>query len=363
MMMQAATETDRLKNYRRLSTFLKAASIILLLISFVGIDHAIGRDKVLSRIGFGSCAFQADPQPVWDAVRKAKPNVFLLIGDNIYGDTEDMTVLRRKYDQLAAVPAFARLRKDIPFLGTWDDHDYGRNDAGVEFPVKKESQQAFLDFFRVPKDSPRRTQEGVYNAASYGPAGKRVQIILLDTRYFRSSFKGQKPYGPNNDPDATILGEAQWRWLEAQLRQPANLRVIASSIQVVSEFHGAEKWMNFPGERKRLYNLLRETKATGVIFLSGDRHFADLSMMDGGLGYPIYDLTSSGLTQGYDKWRPLQDNPQRVAGMSFDDNFGLIDIDWNVTDPIVSLQIRDVAGDIRINQKLRLSMLQPGTIK
>jgi alkaline phosphatase D len=216
-----------------------------------------------------------------------------------------------------------------------------------------------LDFFRVPADSPRRTQEGVYHCETFGPPGKRVQVILLDTRYFRSRLVGGKPYAANNDPAATILGPAQWRWFEEQLRQPADLRLVVSSIQVVSQDHGGEKWMNIPHERRRLYELIRDTKANGVIFLSGDRHFADLSVMDGGVGYPLFDLTSSGLTQAARAWRPLLPNTQRVAGMSFGTNFGLIAIDWAKPDPIASLQIHDEAGDVRINQKLPLSILRP----
>jgi alkaline phosphatase D len=316
----------------------------------------------MSRIAFGSCAHQGQPQPIWDAVAAAQPDLFLLTGDNIYGDTRDMQVMRDKYAQFNAVPGFADLRRRIPLLGTWDDHDYGENNAGVEYPMKRQSQQALLDFFNVPADSPRRTREGVYHAESFGPPGRRVQVILLDTRYFRSPVK-LAPEGkgtvPNNDPGVTILGDAQWRWLEAQFRHPADVRLIVSSIQVVAEGHGGEKWMNFPGERQRLYDLIRDTRANGVIFLSGDRHFADLSVMEAGVGYPLFDVTSSGLTQAARRWRPLSPNTNRVAGMSFDTNFGLIEIDWRVADPIVSLQIRDEAGDVRINQKFPLSLLRP----
>ena len=118
--------------------------------------------------------------------------------------------------------------------------------------------------------------------------------------------------------------------------------------------------MNFPRERRRLYDLIRSTGAGGVVFLSGDRHFGDLSVMEWpGLGYPLFDVTSSGLTQAARKWRPLSPNANRVAGMSFDPNFGLIAIDWQRDDPIVSLQIRDEAGDVRINQKFPLSLLRP----
>src|SRR5262249_22644216 len=155
------------------------------------------------------------------------------------------------------------LLKTCPVLATWDDHDYGADDVGAEYPKKDESQQVFLDFFGVPKDSPRRTQKGVYHAALFGPPEKRLQVILFDTRYFRSPLKKRDkfipnvgPYIPNPDKTATMLGEAQWRWLEEQLRVPAKVRLLGSSIQVVAEDHGWEKWQNLPHERERLFRLI-----------------------------------------------------------------------------------------------------------
>jgi alkaline phosphatase D len=151
----------------------------------------------LSRIAFGSCAKQDKPQPIWDAVVDTKPQLFLFLGDNIYADTKDMDLFWEKYQLLGAQPGYQKLKKSCPILATWDDHDLGGNDAGAEYPKKKETQKLFLDFFDVPRDSPRRQQEGVYYAQTFGPAGKRVQIILLDTRYFRSRLKtGFKPGEP-----------------------------------------------------------------------------------------------------------------------------------------------------------------------
>ncbi len=324
----------------------------------------------LRRIAFGSCAQQDRPQPIWQAVVASRPELFLFLGDTIYADTKDMEVMRKKYAQLAAQPGWQKLRKTCPVLATWDDHDYGANDAGADYPKKDESQQIFLDFFGVPKDSPRRTRKGVYHAKVFGPTDRRVQVILLDTRYFRSPLKkrgksarGQGTYVPNPDPSATILGETQWKWLAEQLKVPARLRLLVSSIQVVAEDHGWEKWMNFPHERERLYKLLRDTKASGVVILSGDRHLAELSMMDAGIGYPLYDLTSSGLNKGYQGWRKLETNRRRVMTMNQGDNFGLVSIDWDRPYPLVSLQIRDEHGDITIQQKIPLSWLQPGAIK
>jgi alkaline phosphatase D len=330
-----------------------------------------GETTVLSRIAFGSCARQDKPQPIWDAIVAAKPDLYLALGDNIYGDTQNMDVMKQKYDQLAAVPGFQRLKKACPILATWDDHDYGVNDGGADFPKKDESQQLFLDFWGFPKDSPRRTQKGVYSAATFGPPDKRVQVILLDTRYFRSKLQkkpgktpfNEGPYEPSDDPKATMLGETQWAWLEEQLKVPARVRILVSSIQVVAQDHGFEKWMNFPLERERLYKLLKDTKAAGVVCVSGDRHLAELSMMDTGIGYPFYDLTSSGLTEASPRWRKLEVNKHRVATMNQGNNFGLITIDWSRSDPLLRLQIRDQEGEVTIQEKLPLSLLQPGSMK
>jgi hypothetical protein len=320
----------------------------------------------LRRIAFGSCATQARPQPIWDAIVATRPELTLLLGDNIYADTVDMNVMRAKYAKLAAMPGFQSLRQTCPILATWDDHDLGANDAGGDYPKKDESQQIFLDFFGEPSDSPRRHRPGVYDARVFGPVGKRVQVIMLDTRYFRSSPLKRKegasakqgPYEGNPDPNMTILGETQWRWLQDQLHVPAELRLLVSSIQVVAEDHGWEKWMNFPRERERLYKLIRETGAERLVILSGDRHLAELSTMDAGFGYPLYDLTSSGLNQAFTAWRPLETNRHRVATMNWGDNFGLLTIDWDQPDPLISLQIRDVDDDVTIQQKIRLSTIR-----
>lgn len=326
----------------------------------------IRAQEPLRRIAFGSCATQERPQPIWDAIVASKPDVFLFLGDNIYADTEDMAVMKAKYAKLAAMPGYQKLLATCPVLATWDDHDLGVNDGGLDYPKKVESQKLFVDFFGDPADSPRRKREGVYDARVFGPAGKRVQIILLDTRYFRSDLKekpekirGEGPYVPDPDPKKTMLGEAQWAWLKEQLLQPAEIRLIGSSIQVVPEDHGWEKWENLPKERERLFSLIKETKATGVIFLSGDRHLAELSVMDADVGYPIFDVTSSGLNQASKSWRPLEENRHRVATMAHGDNSGMIEVDWSKADPEIRLQIKDVSGDMIIQEKIKLSLLRP----
>lgn len=329
-------------------------------------------DAPLQRIAFGSCAGEDAPQPIWEHVLEAKPDLWIWAGDNIYGDTDDMNVMRDKYAKLAAVPGYADLvQSGIPILATWDDHDYGRNDAGADYPFRAESQDVFLDFFGVSKTSPRRSREGIYHSEIIGPEGKQVQIILLDTRYHRSSLdryppppgKTRGPYRPNTDPDATVLGDAQWKWLREQLRKPAELRLIVSSIQVISPEHIYEKWNNFPRERQRLLSLISETQAEGVIFLSGDRHHAELSRLSDENPYPLYDLTSSGINKSRpprpnDPPRDREPNPYRVGKPYRGHHFGLLEINWNHPDPILKMSIVDANAQHPIEIQTRLGNLR-----
>lgn len=340
--------------------------------------HVLADDVPLSRIAFGSCAKQDQPQPIWDAVVELKPQLFVFLGDNIYGDTTDMNVLRSKYELLGNQPGYKKLKQTCPILATWDDHDFGANDAGNEYPMKRESQNVFLDFFEAPPNDPRRTQEGVYSSHVFGPTGKRVQLILLDTRYFRSPLKkGYQPgepgegyrgqYTPNNDPATTILGPAQWQWLGQQLKVPAEVRLIGSSIQLIPNEHGSEIWGNFPHERTRFLKLLRDTKANGVMILSGDRHLAEISRIhptsEEGVGYPLIDVTSSSLNAPSGNLTKAkvrfanEINSFRVGLEYFDTNFGSILIDWDQPDPVIRIQVRDEAGGVVLQHRLSLGQL------
>ncbi|MFO0825411.1 MAG: alkaline phosphatase D family protein [Gemmataceae bacterium] len=346
---------------------LAAALLLVLLASAARADDP----KVLTKIAFGSCVDQDKPVPIFDTMAAAKPELLLLLGDNMYADLDRKVkvtpdVIREKYKQVEKLPGFVKLKGTCPMLGTWDDHDYGKNDAGAEWEHKDGAQEAFLDFFGVGKDDPRRKQKGVYHAEIYGTPGKRVQFIMLDTRYFRSPVK-RAPfdpktkiagYLPNADPDATVLGAEQWKWLEEQLKKPAEVRFLVSSIQVVSDEHPFEKWANFPKEREKLYALLNSTKANGVIILSGDRHLAEISLDTKSIGYPLYDITSSGFNQASKNWRAPEVNSKRLAAMPFGDNFGLITIDWSGDDPRVNVQVRDEDGDATCGFKVRLSTLK-----
>lgn len=285
--------------------------------------------------------------PVWTTIADTRPQVMIMLGDNIYGDTTDMSVLRGKYELLRADPGVQSVFASARVLATWDDHDMGKNDAGVDYPMKEESKLEFFRFIGEPADSSRQNRPGVYDAYTFGPKGKRVQVILLDTRWFRSPLKQVidekkiKYYVASDDPNATVLGEAQWKWLEEQLRQPADLRIIGSSIQVLSDQHRFEKWANFPRERQRLLDLIDRCESRSVLILSGDRHTAEISKLDRTGKGPIFDVTASSINQG--GGGQAEANPYRISEDRFGKpNFGMLEIDW--TNGKVQIEIRDQDG-------------------
>lgn len=309
-------------------------------------------DKVIQRIAFGSCCEQDQPQPIWNTIAAANPDMFLFIGDNVYSDTEDMAVMQGNYDKLGTKPEFAAFRSKIPVLATWDDHDYGINDGGVEYPKKVEAKKIMLDFFGEPANSPRRQRDGVYTSYTFGPDGKRLSLIMLDLRWFRSALiydKAIDGYVPNPDLAATMLGEDQWLWLEQELKKPADLRIIASSTQFCSPDHKWEKWANYPHEKKRMLDLLDKLSVKNAVFLSGDMHYGELSAEQTAAGTTVYDLTSSGMN--FVENGTQYANKNRISLFDTKPNFGYVEIDWGTAGATkVSLQVRDDSGNTVISK-------------
>ncbi len=295
------------------------------------LEPGVNEKGSLAIIAFGSCNKTDEANVFWDDILAAKPDVFVWGGDNIYADTDDMSKMAEMYAEQNAVAAYATLKNSVFITGTWDDHDYGVNDGGVEFPKKRESQQLFLDFMDVPSDDVRRNREGVYSSQMISKPGGRVKIINLDTRYFRSPLTvGRKKgvrYEPNAYGDGTILGEQQWNWLQDELsNSKADFNLIVSSVQFLSNEHGFEKWANHPHEVDRMIEVIKTSRAKGVILLSGDRHISEFSKIQvDNLAYPIIDFTSSGMTHSYSSYSG-EPNPYRIGEVVSTTSFGILEI-------------------------------------
>ena len=76
--------------------------------------------------------------------------------------------------------------------------------------------------------------------------------------------------------------------------------MLCSSLSFAASYNGDEAWSLFPHERQRMLALIRSTRASGVVFVSGDVHYGEVSTIAptaDGAPYTLYDVTSSGLTQ------------------------------------------------------------------
>ncbi len=318
--------------------------ILYLALSLILSSFSLAEDNIESlKIGFGSCIDEAKPQPIWKALEKERLNDFFFMGDNIYGDMDSGVLSISNMGSAYAKQAenFPDWLQNLKPLAIWDDHDYGLNDGGQEYTLKKDSQKLFLDFWKIDKQDDRHKREGVYFSETRQIKDKKVLLIGLDTRYFRSPLEGEKRnYQSTSDVSKTILGEQQWEWLERIFRESADIIILVSSIQILATNHGFEKWSNFPHEKERLLSLIKQFKKP-VILASGDRHKAGIYKQGN-----LYELTSSSLNKPLPRWLVAvwnETDPLLLGKMHYDMNYGLISIHSSGT---VNIDLKDDKGNV-----------------
>ena len=326
-------------------------SLFASLVLFFFLGQQAATSSPVFEVFVGSCLRQSVDSSIMQTIAAQDPDMLLMLGDNVYGDDEDakLTKLAAAYEMAKANVNWSAFRG---VQAIWDDHDFGRNDGGSDYPHKAAAKDLFLSFFNVPADDPRRQRAGLYTEFTRQIGAVSVQFILLDTRSFRAPLKKAgwlersryRRYAPDNSREKTILGEAQWKWLAGALAQPADVRVVASSIQILARDHGFEKWHNFPRERTRLLDMIGARAGGAVVLLSGDRHFSAFyhdAEADEGRG--LVEMTSSSLNIPWldaDEQDSLQSGPLYAKTGSF----GVLRIEPAARN--VRLQIRDAANNI-----------------
>ena len=309
-----------------MSNFIKLYLLSSLSLSFVNAES--------TKFGFGSCLDQDYPQPIWEAIKKEDLDYFVFLGDNVYGDLPSGS-LRKMVDAYKKQKNnFPEWLENVKILSIWDDHDYGLNDAGSEYPLKRQSQEIYLNFWEIPLDDDRHIRDGIYFSEEKIIEGKVFKLIFLDTRFFRSELKGAKgKYVENHDPEATILGNSQWNWLEDELKNEFDFLMMFSSIQIIAKDHPYEKWSNFPLEKKRLFNLIDKHK-NNMLLLSGDRHRGGIYNMDG-----IYEITSSSMNKPGSSFDETDEF--LIDETYYKENYGVIEIKNNS----VLVKLLDIEGE------------------
>ena len=288
--------------------------------------------------------------PIFNSIKSEDYNLFLMLGDNVYGDTDSNDLLELKEAYALQKENFDRLNLNFPFEAIWDDHDYGKNDGGKEYIYKDESKELFLDFWNIAQDDIRRTRPGLYFELTQNIDDTLVQMIFLDTRTFRDALlptdergaPGKERYIPHTDTSLTMLGKDQWIWLQEQLQKEVDHKVIVTSIQFLAMGHGWEAWKTLPHERQRLINLIDQSSLDKVLFISGDRHRGGLYQFSTQSGKVISEMTSSSLNLAFAN--DEEEGPLRLGPTFVQENYGEILLD-KLTNKL-TVNLKDNQGKI-----------------
>ena len=307
------------------SSLVKLFTILLLLSNFLGAETI--------KFGLGSCLDQNYPQPIWTSIEKEKLNYFVFLGDNVYGDLPSGSLIKMKYaykKQRSILPEFLDQMEVYPI---WDDHDFGINDGGGDYKLKKNAKKMFLDFWEISKNDIRRKREGIYFSDEKIFYDKKFKLIFLDTRYFRSKLiKENDTYIKNED--GTILGKEQWNWFSEELKDDFDFLIVFSSIQILAEDHRFEKWSNFPSEKNKLLDYLHEFKGK-TLLVSGDRHRGGIYTKNN-----LIEITASSLNKpgSFDF-----ESDKYLVGKTFpEENYGTIEISKTAT----KVNLKSISGEL-----------------
>jgi len=299
-------------------------------------------DNAAFRVAFGSCCrIQLDAeQPIWNTVRHLEPDMFLWLGDNIYGDSDWTAGLVDLYARGRNVERLEPLLRSTPQLATWDDHDFGYNDSDGNNPFKQDSLRIFRSFWANPSYG-EPGNPGVYFKQHYGG----VDFFVLDGRYHRS------PTTRVDDAGKTMLGAQQKAWLKRELkasRAPFKVLAIGGGWSSAENEDGGDSWGVFLTERNEIFDFIRDEGIGGVVCISGDSHMGELNCIPWSSrgGYDIYDMCSSPLAQ-----MPANKNTRQAPEVRVRDtwtrsvNVGLLQFDMTGETPRLTYTLHDVLGD------------------
>jgi alkaline phosphatase D len=317
-------------------------------------------------VAFGSCMYINEPEvdrpgkpygsgyTIFESISKKNPDIMIWGGDNTYlreSDWDSKTGIYHRNTHSRSIKEIQPLLAKTQNFAIWDDHDYGPDNSDRSFYNKQITQKAFKDFWANKYYGMNPNQnEGVFSTFTWGDA----QFFLIDGRFFRSPearITGAK----------TMLGTTQFEWLiDALSASEASFKIVVIGGQILNTVLDSENYSHFQEEKEKLLQEITANKIKGIFFLSGDRHFAEMSMLTRNNSYPIYDWTVSPLTSGIASQKVLkEENKYKVPGSAFvQHNFGTISFLGTQENRQMKLTLFDANGSELWNKTILKKELQ-----
>lgn len=294
----------------------------------------INNKEVKMAVASCSATYLYDVQRrIWSEVLQHKPDVILLIGDNLYVDRyiNGNSVSHKKdfwtrYVEMRKSLKLYQAKKLVPIFATWDDHDYGTNDGDASFRWKKEAKKVFQSFFaQKPMGSIFQKGPGIsFVVQAFGQ-----RLFFMDNRFFRTPNVNDKrnKLRLKNVKYETHWGKKQERWLFSQLQNSSTPSWLIDGGQF---FGGYLPWESYeashPTNFKKTFIPNMKKSKSAVAFLSGDRHFFEfMKIPKQELGFSTYEITTSGIhTRLYPSLWVKYFNKRQVFGKAMIYNYAII---------------------------------------
>ncbi len=280
---------------------------------------------------------------IFNYMKNDSADFMLWLGDNLYYIFNYHTYKGQLKNNIKA----RMKKKPSAFLNSkqqyaiWDDHDYGSNNSDASFKEKESSLNVFQQFWTNPKND-------TFNYYTFQQ--QDCQFFMLDDRY-------------NNDNNKLVLGNTQLDWLKKELQNSsATFKFIGIGMQALNPLSTKECFYKTDKEYKKLIEFIKTQHISGVLFISGDRHHAELMRLKEEDLYPLYDFTTSPLTMYPIKISKKSSefvNPDKVPGTYYPSyNYGKILISGPVSDRKCTLELKDNKGKIIWTHEIQANELK-----
>jgi alkaline phosphatase D len=283
----------------------------------------------------------------------------LWLGDNVYLREPDFSSaygIERRYSMNRRNENLQKLIGTRANYATWDDHDYGPNDANCSYDMKQVSLNCFKNYWGN-KTYGEADNEGVYGKFSVNDA----DFFLLDDRYYRYNDNYPDSINGKINPGKKFLGARQMEWLKNQLlNSGGTFKIIVCGSQVLNPINTKECFNHYSAEYTELIDFIKQSRISGILFLSGDRHFTELIKKEEKDFYPLYDFTCSALTSTPYKPKGKElENPFRVTGSFITvNNFGKITVTGERANRELKIQVYNAKAEDVFNYSIKASELK-----